>query len=140
MVKLDPNNAFHTRAAERLKNEEVGWLVTIGSDGTPQPSPVWFLWDGADSLLIYSQHTRKLRNIATQPRVAFHFNSDEHGGNVVTFTGTARPDDQHPKVADFQPYLDKYAGSIAGIGYTAEQFSSGYDQPVIVTLEKLRGF
>jgi PPOX class probable F420-dependent enzyme len=139
MVKLDPNNAFHARVAERLKTEAVGWFVTTGPDGTPQPSPVWFLWDGADSLLIYSQHTPKLANITNQPRVAFHFNSDEHGGNVVTFTGTARLDSQHPKAADFQPYLDKYAAGIADIGYTVEQFSGGFSEPVIVTLEKVRG-
>ena len=27
------------------------WLTTMGSDGTPQPTPVWFLWDG-DNLWI----------------------------------------------------------------------------------------
>lgn len=139
MVKLDPNNAFHARAAERLKTEDVGWLITIGPDGTPEPSPVWFLWNGAASLLIYSQNAPKLRNIANQPRVAFHLNSDEHGNNVITFTGTARLDNAHPKVADYQPYLEKYDDGIKSIGYTTEQFSSGFDQPVIVTLEKLRG-
>lgn len=139
MVKLDPNNAFHACATERLMNEQVGWLVTVGPDGTPEPSPVWFLWDGANSLLIYSQQAPKIRNIAGQPRVAFHLNSNEYGGNVVTFTGTARLDAQHPKAINFQPYLAKYAAGIASLGYTAEQFSTGYDQPVIVTLEKLRG-
>jgi PPOX class probable F420-dependent enzyme len=139
MVKLDPTNAFHARVAERLKSELVGWLVTSGADGTPQPSPVWFLWDGADSLLIYSQNTPKIRNIANQPRVAFHLNSDEQGGNVVTFTGSARRDNSHAKLIDFQPYLDKYAAGIAGLGNTNQQFSDAFSEPLIVTLEKLRG-
>ena len=34
---------FGQRAAERLRTEEVIWLTTVGNDGMPQPSPVWFL-------------------------------------------------------------------------------------------------
>ena len=34
---LDRSNPFHERAAERLANEQVGWVVTVAADGTPQP-------------------------------------------------------------------------------------------------------
>ncbi|CAN5454517.1 hypothetical protein BH09CHL1_BH09CHL1_07610 [soil metagenome] len=138
MVKLDPTNDFHARAAERLTTEEVGWLVTVAADGTPVPSPVWFLWDGADSLLIYSQNKPKIRNIVANPHVAFHFN-DDNGGNVVTFTGSAVFDDAHVKLIDDAAYLAKYGEAIVRIGYTAESFSASYENAVIVTLEKLRG-
>lgn len=139
MVQLDPNNAFHTRVAERLKNEHVGWIVTVSADGTPQPSPVWFLWDGGDKLLIYSQHTPKTRHIQAHPQIAFHLNSDANGGDVITFTGTAAIDTAHPKALDDSAYRAKYDDGIKSIGMTTEQFSAGYDTPVIVTLEKLRG-
>lgn len=139
MVKLDPTNAFHARAAERLKTEEIGWLVTVAADGTPEPSPVWFLWDGTDSVLIYSQNTPKIRHIVANPRVAFHLNSDSSGNNVVTFTGSAVFDDAHVKAIDDAAYLAKYGEAIVRIGQTAEGFSTGYDHPVVVTLEKLRG-
>jgi PPOX class probable F420-dependent enzyme len=138
MVKLDPNNAFHARAAERLKTEEVGWLVTVSDDGTPQPSPVWFLWDGADTLLIYSQDHPKTRYIAARPRVAFHFN-DENGGNVVTLTGSAIVDSIQPKIIDHAGYRAKYDEAIKRIGYTTESFSDAYAVAIVVTLEKLRG-
>jgi len=136
---IDRSNPFQDRAAGRLTTETVGWLVTVGADGTPQPSPVWFLWNGADQLLIYSQETRKVKNIEAHPRVAFHFN-DIDGGNVVVFTGTAVIDRSHPVALDYQPYLDKYANDITGIGMNNESFSADYHVPVIVTIEKLRGF
>ena len=44
------------RFRRRLSGEMMIWLTTVGRDGTPQPNPVGFLWDGGDSLLIYSQH------------------------------------------------------------------------------------
>jgi predicted pyridoxine 5'-phosphate oxidase superfamily flavin-nucleotide-binding protein len=34
------------RADARLDAEEVAWLITVAPDGTPSPTPVWFLWDG----------------------------------------------------------------------------------------------
>jgi PPOX class probable F420-dependent enzyme len=136
---IDRSNPFHARAAERLTTERVGWLVTVDADGTPQPSPVWFLWDGADTILIYSQETKKVRNIEARGRASFHFNSDEHGENVVTFTGTAALDRSHPVAVSHQPYLDKYAADITGIGLTNESFSADYHVPVILTIEKLRG-
>ena len=61
------------RVAQRLENERLVWLTTVAPDGTPQPSPVWFLWDGG-SVLIYSQPNRpKLRHIQRNPNVASNF-------------------------------------------------------------------
>jgi PPOX class probable F420-dependent enzyme len=136
---LDRSNAFHARAADRLTTETVAWLVTVDADGTPEPSPIWFLWDGAGKVLIYSQETRKVRNIEARPRVALHFN-DIDGGNVVIFTGTAVADRSHPVAIDHPHYLEKYAGGIAALGSTNEQFSAEYHVPIVMTIEKLRGF
>ena len=140
MIALDPTNAFDARVDNRLRSDEVDWLVTMDPDGTPKSSLVWFLWDGVDSLLIYSQPAPKIRNIAAQPRVAFHLNSDADGTNLITFSGVARLDEAHPKIADFAPYLDKYRPVIDRVGYVVEQFSAEYSQPIIVNLKTLRGF
>ena len=51
------------RADERLRADEVAWLITVAADGTPVPTPVWFLWDGT-SILVYSQRDKpKLRAV-----------------------------------------------------------------------------
>src|SRR4051812_45971282 len=62
MFQLDPSNAFQVRVADRLKKETVGWLTTVGVDGIPQPSLIWFLWDGGNRIQIYSQDNQKVRN------------------------------------------------------------------------------
>jgi PPOX class probable F420-dependent enzyme len=49
---LDPSSEFGARAARRLREEKLAWLTTVGPNGTPQPVPVLFLWNGEDSILI----------------------------------------------------------------------------------------
>ena len=93
---LDLTTSFGARAARRLENEEIIWLTTVKNGQTPQPSPVWFLWDG-ETMLIYSRPaTQKLRNIAANETVSLNFHSDSEGGDVVIFTGTARVDTDGP--------------------------------------------
>src|ERR1700694_5543987 len=68
---IDTGTPFGQRARRRLRDERLGWLITTSADGTPQPVPVWFLWDGTASFLLYSTpRTAKLRNIAERPRGA----------------------------------------------------------------------
>ena len=140
MFQLDPSNPFHARVANRLTNEVVGWLTTVGANGVPQPNPVWFLWDGGDTLLIYSQDNHKVRHIARNPGVSFNLNSNETGGDVITLTGTAAIDNSQPAADQNPPYIEKYAGGIKGLGSTPAQFSAGYHVSIVVTITKLRGF
>src|SRR5690348_7069430 len=83
----DPATAFGERVRRRLTDETAIWLTTVGRDGTPQPNPVGFLWDGRDGLLIYSQaNARRLANIRRRPQVSL--NLDSHGGeDVVVLNG-----------------------------------------------------
>ena len=91
---LDLSTEFGARADRRLRDELIGWLVTVNPAGAPVPVPVWFLWDGAGSLLIYSRpNTAKLRNIAAGPRVSVHLDGDGAGGDVVVVSGRARISD-----------------------------------------------
>jgi PPOX class probable F420-dependent enzyme len=72
---------FGRRAARRLKEERLAWLTTVSPKGTPQPVPVWFLWDGDASILLYSRPDKpKLRNITENPRVSLHLDGDGMGG------------------------------------------------------------
>ena len=85
----DRATAYGERVRRRLSGEMTIWLTTVGRDGTPQPNPVGFVWDGGDGLLTYSQaDARRLANIRRQPRVSLNFDSNG-GTNIVVFTGTA---------------------------------------------------
>jgi PPOX class probable F420-dependent enzyme len=139
MLHLDTSTAFGARVDRRLREDVVIWLTTVRPDGTPEPSPVWFLWEGG-TLLIYSQPNRpKIRNLERNPRVALNFDGDKRGGDIIVLTGEARLAPGEPPAHQNAAYLAKYEKLIAGIGYTAEQFAKGYSVPIRVTPSKLRG-
>lgn len=138
-MQIDTSNEFGARVARRLNDEPIGWLTTTAADGTPQPSPIWFLWDG-ETALIYSQpNTPKLRHIAASPRVSLNLDGDGHGGDIIILTGEARVDDATPPANQLPAYLAKYASGIQSIGMTPESFAQSYSVPIRFTPRKLRG-
>ena len=139
MIGFDINSQFGARVHDRLQKETIAWLVTTDGQGTPQPSPVWFLWDG-QSMLIYSRpDTPKLRNIAGNPRVAVHLDGDGRGGDIVVLTGRATIDYDVPPATEIPEYITKYHAGILSIGMTHESFADAYNVPVRFMPEKLRG-
>src|SRR5690349_1735900 len=137
---LDLNDPYDARVARHLADDETGWLTTVSSDGTPQPVPVWFYYDGT-TFLIYSQPNQaKERNIARNSRVSFNFNSGDIGEDVVVITGTAAVDPQADPAIAVPEYMDKYRGPITRIGLTPENFSATYSVPIRIYPERLRGF
>src|SRR3979409_984511 len=95
---LDLETEFGSRAERRLREDIIGWLVTVTSDGRPQPKPVWFVWDG-ESLLLYSVPAQaKLRNIEGNPAVSLHLDTGEDGEDVVIVTGRAVVDPSAPPI------------------------------------------
>jgi PPOX class probable F420-dependent enzyme len=127
------------RADHRLRTEQILWLVTVRPDGQPQASPVWFLWDG-QAFLVFSQPTaRKLRNLAANPRVAVHLDSDGAGGDVVTIEGTATVEPE-PPAGKLEAYLAKYRRGIESIGSTAEQLTKDYSVAITIRADRARAW
>ena len=140
MSIVDTSSDFGQRVARRLSAEQVVWLATVDSTGTPQPVPVWFIWDGQSALVYSEPDQAKIRNIERSGRVAFHFNSDFHGGDVVVLTGTAEIEPSAPAADQNLAYIEKYADGIASINMTPESFAATYSVPIRVTPSKVRGF
>ncbi|MBA3451126.1 MAG: TIGR03667 family PPOX class F420-dependent oxidoreductase [Chloroflexia bacterium] len=138
-MEIDTSTDFGARVAGHLADDLVVWLATVGPDETPQPSPVWFLWDG-ETVLIYSQPgTPKVRNIERNGRVSLHFNSDEHGNDVVVITGDARIDAEAPPANSVPAYTEKYADGMQSIGMTPDDFTRAYSVAVRIRPTSLRG-
>ncbi|HET8629490.1 MAG TPA: TIGR03667 family PPOX class F420-dependent oxidoreductase [Thermomicrobiales bacterium] len=139
-MQLDTASEFGARVARRLREETVIWLTTVRADGQPQPSPVWFLWDGA-GFLIYSQPGKpKVRNIGRNPRVALHFDGNGRGGDIVIFDGEARVAPDAPPADQVPELVEKYRQGIAGLGGTPASFAREYSVAIRVTPTKVRGF
>ena len=130
------------RAVERhLKEEYVIWLTTVDSHLTPQPRPVWFLWDG-NSILIFSMpDAYKVRHIEKHPNIALHFNTDDTGDkHVIVMTGEASMDASHPPAIEVAAFLEKYRKGIADLNMTPEGFSAEYSTAIRITPTELRGW
>lgn len=138
-MMLDTATPYGARVERRLREDRLIWLTTVRPDGTPEPSPVWFLWDG-QSMLIYSQpNTQKLRNIQRHPKVALNFDGDGRGGDIVVISGEARIDEDGPPAYRVPEYAAKYGWGFEQLGMTPEAFAQTYSVAVRVRPTKLRG-
>ena len=130
----DPSTPFGDRVRRRLRDDLLVWLTTVDDDGTPQPNPVWFLWEGATCLVYNTAGARRLRHIRSRPAVSLHF---DHGGrDTVVIAGRATiPPDQPP--ADRVPaFLARYQHLMTmGI----EQWARHFAVPLRIELVRTRG-
>jgi PPOX class probable F420-dependent enzyme len=140
-MKIDRSTEFGQRVSRRLSEERIIWLTTVRADGRPEPSPVWFLWDG-ESIVIFSQpDTVKTRNIASRPKVSLHLNSDYYGGDVVIISGEARIIPEVHAADAFPALVEKYRENLDNPdSVSTEQFTTEYSVAIQITPAKLRGF
>ena len=82
-------------------------MTTVAADGTPQVSPIWYLWDG-DEFLVYSLDSTRIRNLGGESRVSLNLDGNGRGGDIVIVEGTARIYTTAPSAAENATYLDKY--------------------------------
>ena len=135
-----PDNEFGARVRRRLENERVIWFTTVGNDGTPQPNPVWFHWDGGNSLLVYNRpDAARLPHVKVRPRLAMHFDGDGKGGDIVVFTGSARVADAPPPHEN-PGYVEKYRDAMLRVSGTLDDFAVQYPVPVLMIIDRVRGY
>lgn len=131
---------FGDRVRRRLRDEAIIWLTTVGADGTPQPNPVWFLWEGGEVLVYTRPDAYRLAHIRRRPRVGLHFDSDGTGGDIIVLKGTARIDERLPPAAETPAFREKYGQGMVTVSGSAEKFSADYSVGLRVRVERVRGF
>jgi PPOX class probable F420-dependent enzyme len=136
---IDQDTEFGARAARRLRDEVVVWMTTITPNGSPLPRPVWFLWDGDESAVMYSRPSPRVRNLIANPRVTLNFDGDGQGSDIIVLSGTAAVDPELPPADQSHEYLAKYDGHIASIGMTPESFAMAYSVPVRIRFTRVDG-
>ena len=138
---IDPTTTAGSRVAERLHDDLVLWLTTVTPGGQPQASPVWFLWVD-DEILVYSRaNTPRPRNIRANSRVAVSFDTDGHGGDVVSIEGEARIALEQAAAADVPPaYVAKYAALLAAEGWTMASMLVDYPVEIRILPTRVRAW
>ncbi|MBV9688324.1 MAG: TIGR03667 family PPOX class F420-dependent oxidoreductase [Ktedonobacteraceae bacterium] len=137
----DPSTPFGERVARRLRDEHLIWLTTVDTKGTPQPTPVWFLWDEATStFLIYSlTDAKRLAHLQQNPRVALNFDGNGSGGDIIVITGRAQISSDDPPANHSPAYMKKYGAAIPRIGSTPERFAAHYAVVLRIRPTAIRG-
>lgn len=137
----DPSTPFGERVARRLRDERLIWLTTVDARGTPQPAPVWFLWDEATStILIYSRSDAKRQaHIQQNSRVSLNFDGNGSGGDIIVITGQAQMSTDDPPADQSPNYVEKYRNFIVRSFSTPEQFASIYSVALRIHPSAIRG-
>jgi PPOX class probable F420-dependent enzyme len=136
---IDENTEFGARAARHLREDRVVWLTSVTPAGAPLPAPVWFTWDGAESVRMYSRPRARVRNIESNAHVSLNFAGNAQGGDIVVFSGDAAIERDAPSADRDEEYVAKYGGRMDGMGLTPEAFAQRYSVPIRIRLTRLRG-
>jgi PPOX class probable F420-dependent enzyme len=138
---IDTSTEFGAKTARRAEEERLAWLTTVDSKGTPQPNPVWFLWD-SDSFLIFSKPNQaKLANIRRSGRVSFNLEATEDEEQISIFTGHAELVDRETIGQELlDRYAEKYRQGMVNIELPREEYERQYTAVIRFTPEKLRGW
>jgi PPOX class probable F420-dependent enzyme len=142
----DPSTPFGERVARRLREDHLIWFTTVDAKGTPQPNPIWFLWDEATStVLMYSQpEAKRLAHIPHNPRVSLNLDGDGNGGNIIVLTGVAQVSPNDPPADQIPAFVEKYRDLITRLygkisDEAAKRFASSYSVPVRIHPTAIRG-
>ena len=137
----DRSTPFGERVARRLRDERLAWLTTVDAKGTPQPTPVWFLWDEATAtILLYSRaDAKRLEHLEHNPRVALNLDGNGTGGDIIVITGEARVSPGDPPADQSPTYVEKYRDFIARRYETPENFASIYSVALRIRPIAIRG-
>jgi PPOX class probable F420-dependent enzyme len=137
---LPAGTPFGERVRQRLADEQIVWLTTTSKDGTPQPNPVWFVWQDEHILVYTGPKVKRLAHIAANPAVSLNFDGDGKGGDIIVIAGTASVVDNEPVPHEHPRFREKYQAGMARMYGTAEEFTATHPAVVRVDFIKVRGF
>jgi PPOX class probable F420-dependent enzyme len=141
LPSLDDSKSAY--AEQRLRDEQEIWITTIRRDGQPQASPVGFLWNGADILILSQPSSQKVRNLSANPRVALHLDIDRHaqsGGGVVTLEGLAAIDPNPLRADEAARYVEKYQDVLRDAELTPTELFADYSAVIRVKPTRSRTY
>jgi PPOX class probable F420-dependent enzyme len=129
---LDPTQAKDAHIQERLERDPIIWLTSVRPDGRPHSVPVWFLWDEG-TILIFSRHDQKIKNLRANPRVVLALDNTEKGNDVVLFEGTAEVLSETSLEVMSAAYEAKYQPQMDQYNWNRESMAKDYSQPIRIT-------
>jgi PPOX class probable F420-dependent enzyme len=102
-----------------LRGRRVAVLATIGEDGRPVLTPIWYLYEGGKLLMRTGTDSRKASNIRRDPRVSVCVQDEQPPYASVTIYGTATIDGERAGLG--ARMARHYLGAVGGAGTCASR-------------------
>ena len=110
-----PNPLPDSQVERFLRGRHVCVLTTIGADGMPLQTPVWYLYRDGRLYVRTNSLSAKVRNICRDPRVSLCVQDEHPPYRGVTVTGRAEVLADEPEIS--AKMSRHYLGAIAGFLY-----------------------
>lgn len=85
-------------------------MATIGPDGEPQSSPVWFEWDGTHIKFSLTKNRQKYWNLQREKRVALSVMDPEDAYRYIEIRGELDEIEEDPNIDFISRMAQKYIG------------------------------
>lgn len=93
-----------------LNTKSVAHIATIGPNGEPQSTPVWFGWDGQHVLFSLTKGRQKYRNVVRDPQIALSITDPKNVYRYLEIRGKVLRIDEDPKLEFINSMAKKYLG------------------------------
>lgn len=91
-----------------LESKALAHVATIGPQGEPESSPVWFGWDGTHLLFSLTKTRQKYRNLRRDPRIAISIVDPANPYRYLELRGTVARIDEDPNLDFINSMSQKY--------------------------------
>ena len=121
-----------------LQGRRVAVLATIGPDGAPVLTPIWYLYRDGRLLMRTGKDSVKAKNIGRDPRVTVCVQDERPPYASITVYGHAAIEPEREGLAG--EIARRYLGGVAGAAYvkgTAENIQRSEEITVSVTPERV---
>jgi PPOX class probable F420-dependent enzyme len=93
-----------------LASTALAHIATIGPNGEPQVTPVWFGWDGEHVRFSQTTTRQKLRNLRRDPRIALSIVDPTNPLRYLEIRGRVVAVEPDPQLAFINRMAQKYLG------------------------------
>jgi PPOX class probable F420-dependent enzyme len=102
----------HPKVQKILQSKAFAHLATISStNGEPQSSPMWFLWDGESIKFTHTTNRRKYQNITQDPRVSISITDVDNPYIYAEFRGVVEKIEDDPTGTFYNILAEHYGSS-----------------------------
>jgi PPOX class probable F420-dependent enzyme len=98
-----------------LGGRHVAVLNTIAPDGTPVPTPIWYLYRDGAFYFRTADNAEKTANVRRDPRVSICVQDERPPYRAIVAYGAATIEPNHPGLESEMP--KHYLGAVGAMGY-----------------------